>query len=213
MKYLSITLSVLILFFFGCGEEMDQVNETIEVAKNAKEIATNMEKNVSKAEKRMEKRKEIGDTLAMNYKELQKYLPESIEGYTAKKPEGQSSQMGVYSFSQARREYVKDTPEGKSYVKIEIMDYNQTHQMFMGITSAWSSKMKFEDDMMIEQTFDPDIENTTAFESYNKKRNEAKVTYAVAWRFIIEARANNQEGTDFLKKVVSKMDLKELSKM
>ena len=213
MKYLSIILSVIVLFFFGCGEEMEEAKKAIEVARNAEEIATNMEKDVSKAEKRFEKRKEIGDTLAMNYKELQKYLPESMEGYTAKEPQGQSSQMGIYSFSQVSREYVKETPEGRSFIEIEILDYNQTHQMFMGITSAWSSKMKFEDDMMVEQTFDPGIENTTAFESYNKKNNDATVTYAVAWRFIIKARANNQEGTDYLKKVVNKMDLKELAKL
>jgi hypothetical protein len=214
MKYLLIAFSVSFVFLFmSCGEEIDQIKQTVDVVKKSKEVADNYEKNIDVAKQRIEERKAKGDTLAMNYKDLQKYLPESISGYTAEEPSGESMQMGMFSFSNASRKYVKDTPDGQEYVYIEIVDYNQTQEMFMGITAAWSSGFKMENDKKMEQTFKTDYDNVSGFESFDKVNNRAEVTYAIAWRFIISANASNQKSTDFLKSVVNNIKIKELSKM
>ena len=121
-------------------------------------------------------------------------------------------QMGAFSFSEASRRYVMDTPDGQKFVKIDIMDYNQSQDMFMGLTTMFSSGIKIENDQKIEQTFESGIKYVAAYESYNKIRKDAEVTFAVAWRFIITANANKQEGTDFLKDVLKNMKIVELSK-
>jgi len=214
MKYLLIAFSVsFVLVFMSCGEEIDQIKQTVDVVKKTKEVAENYEKNVNVAQERIAERKAKGDTLAMNYKELQEYLPESISGYTAEEPTGESMQMGLFSFSSASRKYVKDTPDGQESIYIEIVDYNQTQEMFMGITAAWSSGFRMENDKRMEQSFKTDYDNVTGFESYDKVNHRAEVTFAIAWRFIISANASNQKDTDFLKSVVNDIKIKELSKM
>jgi hypothetical protein len=214
MKNLLIAFSVaFVLLLMSCGEEMDQIKQTVDVVKKSKEVAENYEKNVNVAQERIEARKAKGDTLAMNYKDLQKYLPESISGYTAEEPTGESMQMGMFSFSTASRRYIKDTPEGQDYIEIQITDYNQTQEMFMGVTAAWAAGFKMENDQRMEQSFKTDIENVSGFETYDKVNHNAEVTYAVAWRFIIQANASNQKSTDFMKKIVNDMKIKELSKM
>jgi len=214
MKNLLIAFSVAFVFLFmSCGEEIDQIKQTVDLAQKSQEIAENYQENVNVSQERINARKAKGDTLAMNYKELQKYLPESISGYTAEEPTGESMQMGLFSFSTATRRYVKDTPEGQDYIEIQITDYNQTQDMFMGVTAAWATGFKMENDQRIEQTFKTDIEHVSGFETYDKVDHRAEVTYAIAWRFIVQAKASNQKSTDYLKSIINSMKIKELSKM
>ena len=203
MKFVLIIVSCAVFIFaIGCGEKAQEIKNLANMTSNLEEKAEKIKKDMSEAEERVKERKAKGDTLAMHYKDLQKYLPESINGYTAEKAKGESTQMGMFSLSQASRRYVMDTPEGQKFVKIEIMDYNQSQEMFMGFTAMFAGGMKIENDQKIEQTFDPGFKHVTAYETYNKIRKDAELTYAVGWRFIISAKANKQEGTDFLKDVL-----------
>jgi hypothetical protein len=99
----------------SCGEEMDQIKQTVDVVKKSKEVAENYEKNVNVAQERIEARKAKGDTLAMNYKDLQKYLPRINQWFILPKSQlGESMQMGMFLFSTASRRYIKDIQKDKT---------------------------------------------------------------------------------------------------
>ena len=93
----------------GAGKEEDtEVKNALDLITKAPKIAENMEKGVKEAEKRREERVKKGDTLAMNYKDLQKYLPKSPKGFEPDGgPKGESVNMQGLSFSSAIQEYKK----------------------------------------------------------------------------------------------------------
>ncbi len=69
---------------------------------------------------KMKERRAKGDTLAMPFADLEKYLPQSVDGYTAEKPDGASVNMGKMSYSGANIRFKKDNGD---WVKVSIVDY------------------------------------------------------------------------------------------
>ena len=214
MKKLQYTL--LTILFFGilisCGS--DKKSTVIESkdgkvrVENLKEAGEQMEKAVNDAEKRRADRIKRGDTLAMNYKELQAYLPE-ISGYTKKgKAGGETVSMpGLGSFSNAEQEY----ENGDKEIEIQIMDYNQSVMGYSTATAMFGMNIQVENDQEKSGSFDTGIEGVRGYEQVSKTEQRAELMYAIADRFFLTIKSNGSNDAEALKRIAKSMKLSELA--
>ncbi|MCZ2132278.1 MAG: hypothetical protein LC116_03645 [Bacteroidetes bacterium] len=204
------------LVMSGCGG-CDKINEIQQVAENVQELskaAENSQEAVNAAEQRRDERRKRGDTLAMPYQELQKYLPSSVDGYTAEDPSGSTMNITGMSYSTAKRDFVRSSEASgeTSRISVELFDYNSAFDIYSGLTILWGANFSMEDDEKYTKTFDSGIKDVTGFEEYYKKDKNANVTYAIGGRFILTIKADGeQSGTDFAKGIVKSMNLSELA--
>ncbi len=145
---------------------------------------------------------------ALNYKELQTYLPKNIKGYQAEGgPEGQSLNAQGMSFSQASQTYTKDGQE----MQISIIDYHLADVLLGTIMAGWN--MSFENDEEKAGSVSLKGGNLKGWEVYKKKDREATLSLAINERFLLNINAEGQDGTDFIKSVVEALDIDALMKM
>ncbi|MFP4368624.1 MAG: hypothetical protein ACOC2K_01020, partial [Bacteroidota bacterium] len=210
MKFYNFLFAIIFtLFFVSCGEEMDNIRETADVVSKMEDTGKEMEKSRTEAEKRMEKRRAEGDTTAMHYKELQKFLPDNINGYEAQEPKGSTQTMGAFSTSEASRRYNKDG----DFIEIKIMDHNMNVGMYSALTGWAKMNVSKEDDTGYERTFDPGNEHIVALEKFKHNGGRAEINYGVGYRFWLTIRGSGLDDTDKLKEVANKMPLKKMAKM
>ena len=137
---------------------------------------------------RREERRKRGDTLAMPYQDLQKYLPESISGYTSQEPTGSSMNMTGMSYSTAARRYTKTGANGEESVEVTIMDYNASADLYAGLTSIWGTNFSMEDQNGYSRSFDAGVKDVAGWEHYDKQGKNSEVTNAVGGRFILSRK-------------------------
>lgn len=203
--------SVIIL---SCGGSKKDDFEDIKSPSNAFEALSNLSKagkemknNLSKAEEKIKERKERGDTLAMHYEKLMEFLPEEIDGYKRKEPNGSSVNMAGMSYSSVDARYEKEDGE---YIKITIVDYNQAYGIYQSATAMWAMGMSI--DTPTEKANGVKLNDEIAgWETFKKKSKEATLTLGVGYRFWLNIEANKQENTDFLKNVAKRIDLDKLT--
>lgn len=204
------------LVMSGCGG-CDKINEIKQSAENVHELgkaAEHSQEAANVAEQRRDERRKRGDTLAMPYQDLQKFLPSSVSGYKAEEPSGSTMNMSGMSFSTAKRDFVQSSEASgeSSRISVELFDYNSAFDIYSGLTILWGANFSMEDDEKYTKTFDPGIKDVTGFEEYYKKDKNANVTYAIGGRFILTIKADgNQSGTDFAKGIAKSMNLGELA--
>ncbi len=208
MRQRSVLCALLCIALFGCGEKAKEMKDAMEAAKNLSENADQMTKKIDEVQQRREARKAKGDTLAIPYKDLQQYLPASINGFTAEEPSGESVNMGGMSYSSAKRNY-KGANDAE--VEVNILDYNQNPGMYEGITALWAMGMSVDNDREFSKTYDPQLAYSAAFEHYYKQDKRSELTIAVGGRFIVTLKAEKQANNDFLKSVASGMRLSDLA--
>ena len=204
----------LSLVFSACGgkkdqpeeQEIDKPNNPIEALNN---LAKESENAQQEAEKKLADRRAKGDTLALNYEELMKYLPESIDGYTKGAPDGSSFNMPGASYSTANCSY---TTEDGNRVKVTIIDYNQAYGLYTAATTMWAMGMSVDSPEQKAQgvKFEGNI---GGWEEFRKKSGDATVTLGVGYRFWVQVEANNQKDCEWVKDVARKVDLTKLSEM
>ncbi|MGA2296164.1 MAG: hypothetical protein ABSG15_01270 [FCB group bacterium] len=213
MKYLITTLILVgFIVLSGCGEKMKEMQQTMDVLKKAPEAVQNMANDTKAAEQKRKDRVKSGDTLAMPYQELQKYLPESIGGYTAQEPKGSTTNMTGFSVTEVSRRFVKPGANGsENFVDVEMTDYNQAEQMYAGLTAIWALGISVESNEKSEKSYKPDYPNSLGFESYDKIHKNATLNIGLGWRFFVKIEANNQSSCDFIKGIANSMKLKDLS--
>ncbi|MFA6571406.1 MAG: hypothetical protein WCT77_09230 [Bacteroidota bacterium] len=213
MKKSILSVALISVFLIaGCGEKAKEMQQAMDMMQKAPEIAKNMEQGTKDAEKRRQERVKKGDTLAIPYTELQKYLPETISGYTAGETEGQTTNITGFSITEVKRNYTKPNTGGnESYIRIEMYDYNQAGQLYEGLTAVWALGISVESTEKSEKTFTPGFSPAVGFQSYNKKSKEASVTIGIAWRFYLTINANNQSSCDYIIGIANSMRLKDLA--
>lgn len=209
-KFLPIVaLSVALV---SCGGSKEKEVEEVKPASNPLEALVQageaLEKATNTNTDKMKERRAKGDTLAMPYADLQKYLP-TLDGYTMGEPDGATVNMGVMSYSSAEARYKK---EGGGKVKVTIIDYNQAYSMYTAATAMWAMGMSV--DTPTEKAGSVKIgDNIAGWEVFKKKRNRAEITLGVGSRFWVQVEADNQENTDYVKEIAKKIDLDKLSAM
>ncbi len=200
------------LAFSSCfgGKPKEEETKTT----NPLQAIANMEKNVvtgtSAADAKMKARKAKGDTLAMPYADLEKYLPASLDGYKVdEQPTGTSMNMTGMSYSSAEVSFKND--KGNN-VKVTLIDYNAAYGMYSGMTAMWASGLSVDspEEKADGIKFDGDV---AGWEDYHKKTKEADVTLGIGYRFYLTVHAENQDNTDFAKSVAKSIDLSKLSSL
>jgi hypothetical protein len=206
-----LSVCVSTFLFAGCGasEKVEQMENAMKVVQNADEIVDQTNANNDLAQKRMEERRQKGDTLAMPYKKLQEYLPSAPAGYTAEDPAGESMNMPGASYSQARIRFTK----GNDEITVTMTDYNQAYAIYQGAVAVWAMGMEFDNDTETAKGYKLPYELSGGWERFEKNSKNATLTLGVGSRFFIEVKASNQNNTDFVKSLANSMKLEELSKM
>ena len=103
----STLISAFFFAFASCtgGSADEKKNQAAEKPKNVFEafgkIAGAMAGGATGVDEAVKVRRAKGDTLAMHYTELQKFLPTVLDGYTAKEPDGSTVNMMGASYSNA----------------------------------------------------------------------------------------------------------------
>lgn len=190
------------LTFTSCEQAQEAKNTysaIVTTSKAAKEMASNMET----AQSRQEDRKQRGDTMALPYKELQKYLPASPAGYTADGgPEGQSTNMASMHMSTAEQKYKK----GDQTLKVALVDYNSAAPLFMGATAMMNSGLEIENDDQLMRGLKLDKPGMKGMETLDKKDHKASVVMGVGDRFLVTVEASGQNDTELVKSVAKELD-------
>lgn len=203
-----------VLFILSCGSGPG--NDTVIQTKDGKVTVTDIKKAseqlqvaVADAEKRKQQRRERGDTLAMNYKDLQQFLPE-VDGFEKKgNPSGESvTAPGLGSFSKAEQRYQK----GDQQLEIDLVDYNQSVFGFSAATGMFGMNMQMENDREKSGTFETGIPDVKGYERIYKTEDKAEVNYAIADRFILTIKARGSNDAEALKNIAKSMRLSELAK-
>ena len=199
----SLTLTIA-----GCQQAQDAKNAysaVVTTTKAAKEMANGMEA----AQAKQATRRQHGDTLAINYKELQKYLPASAAGYaTDGSPEGQSMNMGGMHLSTAEQKYKK----GDQTLKVSLVDYNSAAPLFMAATAMMNGGLEMEDDNQLTRGLNLGQADVKGLETLDKKEHKATVVLGIGDRFLASVEATGQTDTELVKSVAKNLDLSGLAK-
>lgn len=195
---------LLVLALLASCEGIQKAKE----AANAVSAAKNYAVNLGDGQKKAEERRAKGDTLAMPYAELQKYLPSSVAGYEKEgDPEGQTMNMAGASYSMAAQKYKK----GDQTLKISITDYNGAYAMYGMATAVMASG--FSSENADEKIGGIDLGVGKGWEDIKKKDKTASVVVGLSDRFFVQAEASHQENSDFVKDVIKSMELNKLTSM
>jgi hypothetical protein len=212
MKKISLFIFPLVaaLSLASCGgkpkdEEVPPTNP-IQALANAEK---NMAAGTNAADAKIQARRAKGDTLAMPYADLEKYLPENVDGYKKGEPTGESMNMTGMSWSTAEVDFTNDKNET---IKVTLVDYNQAASMYTSMAAVWGSG--FSMDSPEEKANGIKLDNDIAgWEDYHKKSKDVDVTLGIGYRFYLTVHADNQENTEFAKSVAKSMDLAKLSSL
>ncbi len=224
MKKLFLYAAMIgVVSFSACGggdtetEENEENNETSMVddlsnaynmTKAYTDMGENLKEAVEGAEAKQKARKEKGDTLAMPYQELQKFLPE-IDGFDpVGEAKGQTMNMQGMSYSTVEQKY----SNGKETIKVSIMDYNAAYSMYTMATAIYPPGTKFEDNNQRVESFKKD-DDLRGWEVYGKKSKDAELVYGVGYRFLVTIKADNQEDMDFVYDIADEMDMEAMAKL
>lgn len=217
MKNLALIFQILVFSFFlaACGgSEKEKSTEEKNSSEKSDENSSSEESSykVSQAEsaasKKLEARRKKGDTLAMPYKDLQKYLPKSVKGYDLDgEMKGQTMNMQGTSFSTAEAQYKK----GDEEIEIVIIDYNNAYQMYTGLTSMWAMGMSVDNDDQKAGVITLKNNSIKGWENFNKGSKSAELLLGVSERFYITIKAEKQTDTNFIKSVAESLDLDKLA--
>lgn len=215
MRYLLSIIFILSLTFYliSCGggqkEEKKEIKSFQDLAENLENVAKKMEESVTGTSKKQQERRKRGDTLAIDYEELKKYLPESVKGYTLDgEKTGESTNMQGFSLSNVKADYKK----GEDELEINLVDYNSAFSMLQLVTAAWGMGLSVNNDN--EKAGGVKISgDIKGWETFRKKEKSAEVVLAISDRFLLTVKARNQSNTEFVKSVAKSMDINKLAKM
>ena len=169
---------------------------------DAIQAAEAMSKGMTDAQDRWEARRAKGDTIALNYQELETFLPE-VSGYTKEGgPKGNQMNMpGLGSWSQAEQSYTN----GDKTVKVMITDYNASQAAFTAATALYSLNISAEDDEKKEGSVDLGIKDVAAYETVYKKQPNAHLVVISNDRFYITLESNGSNDIESLKSVAKEI--------
>jgi hypothetical protein len=193
--------------FFSCNT----ANKAKEAANNIsslKDMAENITKNAEKMNDKIAERKASGDTLAIPYKDLQKYLP-SISGFEADgSPKGESVNMAGMSFSTTNQNY----KNGTESIKVSVTDYNSAYSIFTGVTAMMGAGFSIDNDDETARGVSMGMDNVKGYETIRKKSKNATLVLAIAERFLVSIEGSDMDNTNKLQEVAKQMNLAELAK-
>lgn len=198
------------VFLFASCEQAKQAKESYSALSKLSEAGKDMSANLDKAKEERAEREKRGDTLSLPYKELEQYLPATVEGYTPGELKGQSQKMSGLAFSTAERTYTKGPEED---VEVSLIDYNGSNSLYQGAAAMMSLGIEQEDDEHIVGPSAVKADGVKGMDTFYKKDGRAEMTLAVGGRFLLTLKAGKQKDMALLKSVAESMDLEKLAKL
>ncbi|MCX6154246.1 MAG: hypothetical protein NT007_08805 [Candidatus Kapabacteria bacterium] len=205
-KFITLFVVVAMFAFAACGEKVKEMKDAADNLQKIAEAGKNIGEKEKVAEAKLAERKKRGDTVAMPFKDLQKFLPTSIAGYTAQEPRGESVTMPEASISHSEIDF----DNNGTNLKIELWDYNHAEQALNALT-FWSAGISVENQDGFQRTMKTGMDNVFAYETFEKASKRASIFYAISYRFLLQVSAENQDNTEFVKKVANMINIKDLS--
>ena len=195
----------------GC-EKVQQARNSVNAVQAMQAAGENLEKEVAKAETRLQARRAKGDTLALPYKELQAYLPASVGEYQpAGEPEGSTMSMTGLSYSTCGRTYQTGSADNPKTLKINLVDYNNAGSIYAGATAMLGANFQMEDEQQRVQGLDLGVAEVKALETYQKRDHRASIVAGIGQRFYVSVEATDQADTELVKQALRQLDLKALA--
>ena len=194
-------VAALALVVAGCGGKTDDAKNAASAIAAVTSGAA--QAGLQNAEKFQQARVAKGDTVAMAYTDLQKFLPASFDGYTAEAPSGSSQSMGGFSMAQAEQTWKGpakadgSTPE----IQVTLVDFSGTQQAYGMMAAPMLSGFKQEDAHRRAGSVKVGLADTGAWEDFNKDNSDAKITMVTRYRYMVTVEARNQ-GEDRSKMVL-----------
>ncbi len=197
---------VIVLGVVGCGKKADEAQNAMSAVAAAAGAAPKLEEGMKEAEQFQKDRVAKGDTVAMSYTEIQKFLPASVDGYTARgTPKGSQQAMGGFSMSQAEQTWVKDpaaqgsTPE----IQVTVIDFGGTQQGYAMMAAPMMMGFSQEDDRRKVGSVKMDVPYTGGWGEFDKESKDAKITAITRYRYVItiEARNNADDQSAMVKRL------------
>ncbi len=180
----------------GCGEKPKEMKEAAPAAQASVGVAERVKESMDESQKFYADRKAKGDTVAMEYKALEEYLPKDIAGYKPEGgPTGNKTSMQGFSISTAEQSYVATGGDAgnPARIKVTLADYGGTQGAYGVASLPLSFAISTEDDhhRMGSKTFD--IPYTAGIEEYDKDNKDAKVSVGTRYRYWVIVEASNQK--------------------
>ena len=209
MKKNFLLLAAAALLLASC-EQAQKAKESYSAISKLSEAGKDMSANMDKAKEERAERVKRGDTLSLPYKELEQYLPATVDGYTPGELKGQSQKMSGMAFSNAERTYTKADGDD---VEVSLVDYNGSNALYQGAAAMMSLGIEQEDDEHIAGPTAVKADGVKGMDTFYKKDGRAEMTLAVGGRFLLSLKAGKQKDMALLKAVAEGMDLEKLAKL
>jgi type II secretory pathway pseudopilin PulG len=180
----------------GCSEKAKEAKEAAAAMQASAGAAENIKTSMDEAQKFYADRKAKGDTIAMEYKALEEYLPKDIAGYKPEGgPTGNKTSMQGFSMTTAEQSYVSTGGDANSpaRIKVTLADYGGTEGAYGVASLPLAFAMSSEDDHHRMGSKKFDIPYTAGIEEYNKDNKDAKVSVGSRYRYWVVVEASNQK--------------------
>jgi hypothetical protein len=178
----------------GCSEKAKEAKEAATAVQASAGAAENIKTSMDEAQKFYADRKARGDTVAMEYKALEEYLPKDIAGYKLEGgPTGNKTSMQGFSISTAEQSYAATGAGNPARLKVTLADYGGTEGAYGVASLPLAFAMSSEDDHKRMGSKKFDIPYTAGIEEYDKDNKDAKVSVGTRYRYWVVVEATNQK--------------------
>ncbi|GAA4040848.1 hypothetical protein GCM10022409_28550 [Hymenobacter glaciei] len=198
------------VFLLGSCEKAQKAQESYSNISKLADASEGISASLDKAKEERAEREKRGDTLSLPYKELQQYLPATVDGYTPGELKGQSQKMSGIAFSTAERTFTKADGDD---VEVSLIDYNGSNELYQGAAAMLGLGMEQEDDEHIMGPTAVKADGVKGMDTFYKKEGRAEMTLAVGGRFLLTLKGGKQKDMALLKSVAEDMDLEKLAKL
>ncbi|MAT39906.1 MAG: hypothetical protein CL946_09920 [Ectothiorhodospiraceae bacterium] len=117
----------------------------------------------------------------VHFSKLIEYLPTTVAGLEMEEPEGETSQMGEWTYSTASAKYKGE--DNNNWAEVTIHDYAYINMLYMPYKMLLKMGMKKESTSGYERS--TEILGFPGYEEWKKKQERSKVTALVGERFIV----------------------------
>lgn len=164
----------------------------------------NLAEALQQAQKAIEDSGIAGKGEVVNFRDLQKHLPEDLAGMERTSKGGETTGALGIKISTAEAKYKTDNG---STVKVTIADTGGIGMGLMGL-AAWSTlEVDKEDENGSERTYT--LDGNKAFEKVNKRNNSCELSVISKGRYVITTNCRECE-IETLRRAIKEMDLGDL---
>jgi hypothetical protein len=201
-KINNIFLIISIFLNIYCSEKPKQINDNFNAIKSATSALEKSQKNISEfsnssteAKKIYSERVANGDTITMNYKELQNYLLDEIEGMKPDGvPNGSNQTVMGFSMSSIEREWKQDDSSFSQRIHITITDIGCYEGSYQILAMPLIINQLSEKNNKKIETFNNENSSTFGLEEFDKVNQETIITIITRYRFLIKVNGKNFNG-------------------